>query len=59
MTQMLRKMSQFITGLALVALLLARASPQAGSPFQSFVAHGPFIISLGDGNPSAGNSGRS
>src|SRR5438093_9142936 len=58
MTQMLRKMSQFITGLALVALLLAPGFAQAGSPFQSFVAHGPFIISLGDGIRPAGNSGR-
>lgn len=43
---------------AVGSLLLAPGLAHAGSPFPSFVAQGPFIISLGYGIHPAGNSGR-
>ncbi|HEV2054503.1 MAG TPA: hypothetical protein VGV06_04925 [Methylomirabilota bacterium] len=55
----LRKVG-FMFGIALAALplVLAPAVAQAQRGFQTFDAHGPFVISLGKDIHAAGNSGR-
>lgn len=58
MLQKIRSISRVFVAAAVAALLVAPGMAQAASPFESFVAQGPFIISLGEGIKPAGVSGR-
>lgn len=58
MLQKIRPISRVFVAVAVAALLVAPGMAQAASPFESFVAQGPFIISLGEGIKPAGVSGR-
>src|SRR3989442_890228 len=48
----------FVIALAALPQVLAPAVAQAATPFNAFVAQGPFVISLGLGIQPAGVSGR-
>lgn len=58
MSQQIRSISRVFVAVAVAALLVAPGMAQAANPFESFVAQGPFIISLGEGIKPAGASGR-